>query len=120
MRLRINLLLILIVALLFQGCSNESELPQESVSQRTTANNSTSPIETTETSTTSIYKVENNQPEFLFDAESSGQLSTDWRSDLLAELRINEQTLTRSTYAKNGVLAGLIRILTVLTPAMKY
>ena len=72
MRLRINLFLVLIVALLFQGCSNESELPQESASQRTTANNSTSPIETTETSTTSIYKVENNQPEFLFAAESSG------------------------------------------------
>ena len=90
MRLRINLFLVLIVALLFQGCSNESELPQESASQRTTTNNSTSPIETTETPTTSIYKVENNQPEFLFDAESSGQLSTDWRSDLLAELRIDE------------------------------
>ena len=90
MRLRINLFLVLIVALLFQGCSNESELPQESASQRTNTNNSTSPIETTETATTSIYKVENNQPEFLFDAESSGQLSTDWRSDLLAELRIDE------------------------------
>ena len=94
MSFRFNTLLLFIIILLVQGCSGKSEDPQVIGAKDDSSVNS--PTETTAsmtvstiTTTTSFQKEPtNDEPEFLFDAESAGQLSTDWRDDLLDELRV--------------------------------
>ena len=94
MKFRFNTLLLFIIILLIQGCSGKSEDPQLIEAKDNSSVNS--PAETTTsttieniTTTTSFQKERtNNEPQFLFDTESAGQLSTDWRNDLLAELRV--------------------------------
>ena len=96
MTLRTNFLLLFGGILLLVACSGESDdtrfvIPQveESIDLPTTVK-TTSTVNLPSTTTYSLVEVENNEPEFLYEEVSTGQLSTDWRDDLLAELRIAE------------------------------
>ena len=94
MRFRFNTLLLLIIILLIQGCSGKSEDSQvieakDDSSVDSAAETLTSTTINNITTNTSFQKEPtNDKPQFLFDTESAGQLSTDWRDDLLAELRV--------------------------------
>ena len=96
MRLIVNSLLLFGTTLLLVACSGESEdtrflVPQveESIALPA-AIKTTSTVNPPSTTTYSVEAVNNNEPEFLFEKNSTGQLSTDWRVDLLAEIRIAE------------------------------
>jgi len=83
LKLRVNSFLFVALLLCIQGCSGESENSQLISAQ---SNNEIYPSTTTMTST--LPDPVSDEPEFLFDEKSNGQLSTDWRADLLAELRV--------------------------------
>jgi len=96
MRLRTNSLLLFGSILLLVACSGESDdtrflAPQveESIDSPATIK-TTSTVNLPSTTTYLLGEVENNEPEFLYEEVSTGQLSTDWRDDLLAELRLAE------------------------------
>ncbi|MAT63550.1 MAG: hypothetical protein CL881_07100 [Dehalococcoidia bacterium] len=96
MTLRTNFLPLFGGILLLVACSGESDdtrfvIPQveESIDLPTTVK-TTSTVNLPSTTTYSLVEVENNEPEFLYEEVSTGELSTDWRGDLLAELRIAE------------------------------
>ena len=96
MRLRTNSLLLFGSILLLVACSGESDdtrllAPQveESIDSPATIK-TTSTVNLPSTTTYLLGEVENNEPEFLYEEVSTGQLSTAWRDDLLAELRLAE------------------------------
>ena len=93
MKLKFGSLLLFTIFLLIQGCSGGSEDPplvgtgEDSIVDTPTEPIISTTIETV-TKTSLLKESVNDEPEFLFDTQSTGQLSTDWQNDLLAEIRV--------------------------------
>ena len=97
MNTKINSLLFFTIAFLLLGCSTESESTDAIAGQTVTDANqpadtfpSSTVLKENTTTTLLVENSSNNDPEFLFETQSSEQLSLDWRTDLLAELRVSE------------------------------
>ena len=87
----------ILIILFLQACSSESiteqtlepaaSIPVSELSVTTTTIDRTMVATTTQFDYSKI-DYSNDEPEFLYDSEDNSQLSSNWRTDLLAELRI--------------------------------